>query len=172
MPRPRKAAPAYQFHVSGQGFVNLGGTRFYLGKHGSSDSYARYHALLAEYNANGKRIPVVTPTHQIDDEMLVKHVTADYRARELPKVEHNVGDHGWQSNMLDLLESKYGGIAADDFGVPASNSPMKCCRAIGQLASNTGQSHFAGYARISVSTWPCTSVRRRSMPSWRTVSWV
>ena len=32
MPRPRSPQPAYQFHVSGQAKVRLGGDDFYLGK--------------------------------------------------------------------------------------------------------------------------------------------
>ena len=63
MPRPRSSAPAYQFHVSGNAKVRLAGKDFYLGSHGSPESYARYHALLAEYNAYGKRIPEDIPTH-------------------------------------------------------------------------------------------------------------
>ena len=67
MARPRSPQPAYQYHVSGQAKVRLGHDDFYLGKHGTPESYARYYALLAEYNANGKVAPVKErkpPIHQ------------------------------------------------------------------------------------------------------------
>lgn len=41
MPRPKSTAPAYQFHVSGQAVVRLDYQDFYLGKHGTPESYAR-----------------------------------------------------------------------------------------------------------------------------------
>ncbi len=36
-------------------FVELDGRRIYLGKHGSPESHQRYHRILAEWNANGRR---------------------------------------------------------------------------------------------------------------------
>lgn len=49
MPRSKVTQPAYHYHVSGQARVRLGYRDFYLGKHGTPESYA----LLAEYNAKG-----------------------------------------------------------------------------------------------------------------------
>lgn len=43
--------------TSGQAKVRLGRDDFYLGKHGTPESYAKYYALLAEYNSNGKVAP-------------------------------------------------------------------------------------------------------------------
>jgi integrase len=57
MDRPRSPQSACQHHVSGQAKVPLGYDDFYLGKHGTPESYARYYALLADYNANGKVAP-------------------------------------------------------------------------------------------------------------------
>jgi hypothetical protein len=88
MPRPKSLQPAYQFHVSGQAFVNLGGKRFYLGKHGEPASYAKYHALLAEYVSSGLKAPGNQDqvTERLgEDDILLKHVTADFRARVLPR---------------------------------------------------------------------------------------
>ena len=96
MPRSRSPHPDYQFHISGQAKVRLGGDDFYSGRHGTPESYAKCvallaeycEALLAEYNANGKVLPVrdqKPETHQADSPILVKHVTADVRHRLLPK---------------------------------------------------------------------------------------
>ncbi len=61
MARQRIDAPAYRYHISGQARVTLAGKDFFLGKFGSPESKAKYYALLAEYNANGKRVPQSTP---------------------------------------------------------------------------------------------------------------
>lgn len=57
MPRPKSTAPAYCFHIGGQARVALDGKTYYLGTHGSKESWAKYYALLAEYNANGQKMP-------------------------------------------------------------------------------------------------------------------
>lgn len=57
MPRPKSNQPAYRFHVSGQARVELDGRTFYLGQHGSPESYARYYGLLATFNAHGLTVP-------------------------------------------------------------------------------------------------------------------
>lgn len=119
MPRPRSAQPAYQYHVSGQAKVRLADVDFYLGKHGTPESYARYYALLAEYNANGKAAPerkVEADTHQADAPILVSHITADFRERALPKQERNPQHHAAFKFLLDLLERKHGKEPIADFG--------------------------------------------------------
>lgn len=120
MARKRSEQPAYQYHVSGQAKVRLGHVDFYLGKHGTPESYARYYALLSEYNANGKVPPAKQDkppeTHQADSVILVKHIVADFRHRVLPNHEHSPAHHTCFKGLLDLLESKHGDEPADDFG--------------------------------------------------------
>ena len=58
---PKTNIPNYRLHkASGQAFVELGGRRFYLGKHGSKASREEYERRIAEYLANGRKI---APTH-------------------------------------------------------------------------------------------------------------
>jgi integrase len=119
MPRSRSPQPAYQFHVSGQAKVRLGGDDFYLGKHGTPESYAKYYSLLAEYNANGKVPPVrdkKPDTHQADSPILVKHVTADFRHRVLPKHEHSPSHYACFVWLCDLLDAKHGDEPVAEFG--------------------------------------------------------
>ncbi len=67
MPRPRSVQPAYQFHISGQARVTLDGRDFYLGPHGSEESYARYCALLAEYKpASSKTVKALSDYPGLD----------------------------------------------------------------------------------------------------------
>ena len=121
MARSRKSQPAYQYHVSGQARVTLGGKDFYLGKHNSPESLARYYSLLAEYNANGKQTPEVPEappgeTHQADAVILVKHIVADYRANVLPNYDHDPGRGNRLKNLCDLIESRHGDEPAAEFG--------------------------------------------------------
>ena len=55
--------PTYRLHKpSGQAVVTVNGHDFYLGKHGSARSRAEYDRLLAEWLANGRRLPASDAT--------------------------------------------------------------------------------------------------------------
>ena len=55
---PKRNIPNYRLHkATGQAFVELGGRRFYLGKHGSKASKEGYEQRIAEYLANGRKMP-------------------------------------------------------------------------------------------------------------------
>ena len=50
--------PKYRLHQrSRQAVVDLNGESFYLGRHGSQVSKAKYDRLIAEWLANGRRMP-------------------------------------------------------------------------------------------------------------------
>ncbi|MDY7109817.1 MAG: tyrosine-type recombinase/integrase, partial [Planctomycetota bacterium] len=50
--------PSYRLHkATGQAIVTLDGRDHYLGEHGSEDSRQRYARLIAEWTANGYRLP-------------------------------------------------------------------------------------------------------------------
>ena len=55
---PKRNEPSYRLHkATGQAFVELGGRRFYLGKHGSKASREEYERRKGEYLANGRQLP-------------------------------------------------------------------------------------------------------------------
>ena len=55
---PKTNIPNYRLHkATGQAFVELGGRRFYLGKHGSKASREEYERRVAEYLTNGRQLP-------------------------------------------------------------------------------------------------------------------
>ena len=55
---PKTNIPNYRHHkASGQAFVELGGRRFYLGKHGSKASREEYERRIGEYLGNGRKLP-------------------------------------------------------------------------------------------------------------------
>ena len=133
MARPRIPNPKYRVHVSGQAFVRLGGKDYYLGPNGTAESHARYHALLATYNANGQTIPETIPCHQSDTQITLSTVTANYAATELPRYESNSGSYSRISGCLKLMESMFGTTPVDDFG------PVKL-REIRTILIKTGNS--------------------------------
>lgn len=63
MPR---SLPSYRLHrPSQQGVVTLSGRDFYLGPYGTASSRAEYDRLIAEWLANGRRLPVIADQHEI-----------------------------------------------------------------------------------------------------------
>lgn len=136
MARSKSAQPAYQFHFSGQARVTLDGKDFYLGKHSSPESYAKYYALLAEYNANGRKAPQQPPSdpekagekrngsldgssdaeHLGEKPIRIRDVTADFRNRVLVKYDENQGHYYAFLRVLELLEKRHGNESPDTFG--------------------------------------------------------
>jgi integrase len=119
MPRPKSTAPAYRFHVSGQARVTLAGVDYYLGPHGTPESYARYYSLLAEYVANDKKAPAKESTQairQADLPIRVRDVTADFVHRVLPRYECNPAHHGCFQKLCQLLDQRHGDEPVADFG--------------------------------------------------------
>ncbi len=51
MARPKAKAPARRYHMSGNSVVTIAGRDFYLGKHDSPESIARYAVLIAHVSA-------------------------------------------------------------------------------------------------------------------------
>ncbi len=115
MARPKKLAPEYRYHVSGQAVVTFNGTNFYLGPHGTPESEARYRSLVAEYIASGGETPKAN-THQIDQPLLISDLCAE--------VMHWVKDHyaddkqqlSRLTNLCTLLQTEYGATPASEFG--------------------------------------------------------
>lgn len=58
MARPKAKAPARSYHISGQSIVRIGGRDFYLGKHDSPESIARFAVLIVTYHQGGLTLPV------------------------------------------------------------------------------------------------------------------
>jgi hypothetical protein len=55
---PSLHTPSYRLHKpTGQAVVTLDRRAFYLGRHGSPESMAEYNRLVAEWLANGRKLP-------------------------------------------------------------------------------------------------------------------
>ena len=105
MARPKAAMPSLRYHISGQAVVSIGGRDFYLGKHGTAGSAAKYAVLIGLYQSGGLQLPgdfdesvlkersqllnplipaSLTRTHQGDEPILVQHVTAAMASKRQP----------------------------------------------------------------------------------------
>lgn len=112
--RPRRV-PTMGYHSgSGQDYVRLNGRMHYLGKHGNPTNRQRYNALIAEWEANGRQLPVAA------DEITITELVVKY-------FEHCKGWYrkpdGSPTTMLDCvrlalrtIRKLYGSIPAHDFG--------------------------------------------------------
>jgi len=116
MPRQKATSPAYCFHVSGQARVNLDGRTFYLGEHGSKESWAKYYALLAEYHANGLTMPPERDVRLADAVLSVRCVTGEFRQHVLTKYANNAQRAAHFENLCSLLEQEFGEVPVANFG--------------------------------------------------------
>ncbi len=119
--------PSYRLHKpSGQAVVTLDGHDVYLGKHGSPESRAEYDRLIAEWLANGRRLPArcggpSAASLSVNELALAywKWAQAYYGFADRRKgTSFNVKD------VLRLLKELYGHTRAADFGPLA----LKACR--------------------------------------------
>ncbi len=115
MSRPKKVAPDYRYHVSGQAVVTFNGKNFYLGPHDSPESKAKYRRLVAQYIALDFQTPEAEP-RQAETPILVADVTAE--AREWIKSKYaNCASHRARFlNLCNTLDDEYGDTPANEFG--------------------------------------------------------
>lgn len=131
MARPKAKAPALRYHLSGQSVVTIDGKDFYLGKHDSPESLARYAVLIKIYQAGGLSLPdgfdvsqldvgslfsPVVQTQQVDSPILVRHVTASYREHIKTKYAANPTERFRLNLMCDEIDEHNGDKLANAFG--------------------------------------------------------
>jgi len=120
MPRKKKPkrpprTPKYRLHrKSGRAFVELNGRRIYLGDYESSETRQKYHALIAEWEANSRTLSV--PPEQITVVELLarfwKHAKTYYRKLDgTPTSELDAYDR-----LIRLIRKHYGHSKAAEFG--------------------------------------------------------
>lgn len=135
MARPKAKAPARTYHMSGQSIVRIDGKDFYLGKHDSPESIARYAVLIGIYQKHGLSLPddfsvdrldemagsllgMVSPaaTAQPTGPITVGHVTAIYREHVKTKYQHSEQDRQRCDRLCEILDERYAGLPVEDFG--------------------------------------------------------
>ncbi len=116
MPRPKKTAPDYRYHVSGQAVVTFNATNFYLGAYDSPESRAKYRKLLTEYIASDGQTPS-QETHQGETPITVSDVTREYREKRIEKkYANNITEKQRHEWLCDLLDEHFADIPANEFG--------------------------------------------------------
>jgi len=135
MARPKSQAPARRYHISGQSVVTVDGCDFYLGKHDTAESIARYAVLMSVYQSNGLALPddfelesiesriaamlvnaMPIATNQSGTPILVSHVTAAYRHEIESKYANDPKECHRLGRLCDELDRHYGNVLAENFG--------------------------------------------------------
>jgi integrase len=135
MARPKAKAPTLRHHLSGQSVVTIDGRDFYLGKHDSPESLARYAVLIGIYQSSGLTIPerlsvddldakaglmlsplAVVPQQQEKEPILVRHVTAAFRERVKVKYASQHSEKARCIQVCDELDKHDGNKLAMSYG--------------------------------------------------------
>jgi len=139
MARPKSKAPSLRYHLSGQSVVTIDGRDFYLGRHNSPESLARYAVLIGIYQAGGLTLPegfdlsalddrvavltslspVAASTHQEAEPIRVRHVTAAYRLVAATKYASNAQELARIDKLTAELDTEAGDLLTTEYG------PMK-----------------------------------------------
>ena len=112
---PKTNIPNYRHHkASGQAFVELGGRRFYLGKHGSKASREAYEQRIAEYLANGRKIAPTRSKTGISCKELAVHFL-EWAERYYVKDGELTATFDHCRNAVALLVQHYGHESTNNF---------------------------------------------------------
>jgi integrase len=112
---PKTNIPNYRPHkATGQAFIELDGRRFYLGKHGSKASREEYKRRLAEYLANGKKLPLVRAKTGISCQELAVHFL-EWAEGYYVKNKKPTGTFAFCQKAISLLAKHYGNESVDNF---------------------------------------------------------
>ncbi|MCU0710422.1 MAG: tyrosine-type recombinase/integrase [Pirellula sp.] len=133
MPRPKAQAPAISRHLSGQAITKVDGVTFYLGKHNSAESFARYAVLLRRYQENGFKLPdditpeslrsldvepgrVVDKVDESQEPITVKHIVESYRGHVKVRYAFSQSEKNRLLQVCTIVENEAGKLEADKFG--------------------------------------------------------
>ena len=116
MPRLTQSLPKYRFHrASKQAVVTLDGDDYYLGPHGTKASRLEYDRLIAEWLANGRRMPA----KDSEGHVAVMEVLAAYkRFAEGYYVKNGTitAEVGAIVSAMRIVKRLYGKLDAAEFG--------------------------------------------------------
>jgi hypothetical protein len=133
MARHKANVPSRVYHLSGQSVCRIDGKDYYLGKHDSPESLARYAVLIAEYQKHGLKLPegfsaddlknradvllgFDAPQHQEQEPITVKHVTACYRAFGEVRYAKSSQERHRIRKLAGDLDAQFGDVLAENFG--------------------------------------------------------
>lgn len=112
---PKTNIPGYRLHkATGQAFVELGGHRYYLGKHGSKASKEEYERRIAEYLANGRKVPPTRTKSGISCKELAAHFL-EWAEGYYVKNGEPTATFGHCRTAVSLLVEHYGNESVNNF---------------------------------------------------------
>lgn len=114
MARASKTPPLRQHKGTGQGYVTLNNRRIYLGRHDDPATQKRYDRTVAEWLANGRRLPVAPEEITLTElaARYLKHCDEYYRT---PDGAHS-SELGNVEKAIEAATGLYGDKAAVEFG--------------------------------------------------------
>lgn len=115
MPRPKKTAPSYRYHISGQAVVTFNQKNFYLGPYDSPESLSRYHSLVAQYVRSGGQTPS-RDQHLSTTEITVADLAAKARTWIESKYGHVESRCSTMKRVCAILEDEVGDLPVSKFG--------------------------------------------------------
>jgi len=133
MPRPKAKAPSLRYHLSGQSVTTIDGKDYYLGKHDSPESLARYAVLVRIYQEHELSLPhdfqlsmldaqiapllgLVAASHQERQPNLVRHLTAAYLHHATRAYANSKSELHRAKQVCGELDRSYGNVGAEEFG--------------------------------------------------------
>lgn len=125
MPRLQSSQPRYRLHkASGRAVVSLSGKDVYLGTFGSQQSRAEYDRIVAEWLANGRRLPGSDSNSVASQSLAVVELAAAYL--QYAKVYYRKNGQPTSSLIrvrvaIKLLKQLYGRETIASFGRMASS---------------------------------------------------
>ena len=139
---PKTNIPNYRLHkASGQAFVELGGRRFYLGKHGSKASREEYARRIGDYLANGRQIAPTRTKTGISCQELAVHFL-EWAEEYYVKNGRQTETFGHYQRAVASWVKHYGHESVDAF------TPLS-------LVFLQKQWVEQGYARLTINSYVC-----------------
>jgi len=112
---PKTNIQNYRLHkATGQAFVELAGRRFYLGKHGSKANREKYEKRIADYLANGRKLPPILVKSGISCQELTIHFL-EWAEGYYVKNGKQTGTFGLCRRAVSLLVEHYGNESVNNF---------------------------------------------------------
>lgn len=112
MPKLKRALPKLHRHTHGQAYVKIDGRQIWLGRYGDPIAQERYDRLMAEWLANGRRLPAAEP--ESPNEVTVSVVVNEYRKHiEASQSPANIS---CIHSALRPVRRLYGSLPAAKFG--------------------------------------------------------
>ena len=133
MARPKSPTPILKAHISGQSVCRIDGIDFYLGRHGTPESLAKYAVLIREYQANGLSLPEgfspetlrhftegfsqpAVKMHMADSPIVIRHLTTAFVGHAERVYANSKAELSRIRQICEEIETQDGNTLVEDYG--------------------------------------------------------